>query len=356
MKIAILHDFLRSLGGTERVLLSLLNIFPEAEIYTLVTNDSVIKKFSFNKKTIHSSFISYLPIVNEKTSIIQLLSPLLWSSFNLQKFDLVISSSSYGLSPLINTGKILHIHYIHSIPKNLFISKYYLSLQKVIPYHMFYSRLYRNALKTSPYLLTNSIYMKGKLKKEFGVTAKVIYPPVFIPKKLPGISKKEYYIYVGRLDKNKSIDLAIHACNYLKLPFKIIGVGPELENLKKIAGPTIEFLGFIPDNKLTYYYQKAKAFIFCAKEEDFGIAPIEAMGYGVPVIAYYGGGIKETLEDKVTGRFFYQNTVESLINILSQFNYLDFKPAILYKHVQKFSETRFRHDFEYYVRRVTNRQ
>jgi len=186
------------------------------------------------------------------------------------------------------------------------------------------------------------------LKKLFSVNATVIYPPVKMPAK---ITKKigEYFVTTSRLDKNKYIDLAIKACNKLQLSLKIIGTGKHMRELKKIAGSSIEFLGLIEDEKRNRIYEKAKAFIFCAREEDFGIAPIEAIAMGLPVIAYFGGGLKETVINNKTGLFYYEHTVNALIKVIEKFNPEKFNPQFLYQYAQKFSEERFKKEFKRYV-------
>lgn len=353
MRIAITHDFIRTIGGTERVLNSLLKIFPQADVYTLSTSKSALKYLKLNASTLYSSPINRIKILENKNSIVQLLAPFLWSAFKLKNYDLIISNSSFGLSNTIKTGDIPHIQYIQSYPKNLYDPSEKLAFQKFFPYHLLLRKIYEKAIHKSPYILTNSKHMQSVLQKMFNVNSKVIYPPVIIPPNPPKRNTSgKYYLYIGRLDRTKSIDVAIMACNKLKIPFKIIGEGPDLNRLKNMSGPTNEFLGFVPDQQLKKYYKMAKAFLFCAKNEDFGIAPIEAMAHGIPIISYYGGGVKETLLNKKTGIFFYNHTVESLIESIIDFDKHHFNSDHLRKYVEKFSERRFISEFASYERFV----
>ncbi len=339
-----------TIGGTERVLYTLLKIFPQADVYTLSTSESALQYLKLNARNLYSAPINKIKLLENKNSIIQLLAPLFWSSLKLKDYDLVISSSSFGLANTVITRSVPHIQYIHSYPKNLYDSSEKLIFQKFFPYHLFLRKIYEEAIHSSPFILTNSRHMKSLLKKMFNITSKVIYPPVNISNNPPMIKSRDYFLYIGRLDKTKSIDLSIMACNKLKLPLKIIGEGPDLNRLRRMSGPTIEFLGFIPDRQLRKYYEKTIAFLFCAKNEDFGIAPLEALANGVPVIAYYGGGLKETIQNYKTGIFFYNHKVESLIKVIKCLDEYNFAPDYLRKYAKKYSEDRFIIEFKNYIK------
>jgi len=349
MKVAITHDAIHDFGGAEKVLAALLKIYPQADVYTTVVNKTTKHRLGLENYKIKPSIINSLPFLNKKNSFVQMMAPFIWPSFSLKNYSLIISSSSFGLANTIRTNHIPHIQYIHSPPKNVFLLTPKWNLQKIIPYHYFLAKKYIKTIRSSPFIVTNSKHMQKTLKKMFGINSEVIYPPLSIPRFPPKIESREYFISVGRLDYTKSIDLAILACNKLRLPLKIVGLGPAMRQLKKIAGPTVEFLGFVPDNKLKTVYKKAKAFLFCAQNEDFGIAPVEAIAHGIPVIAYYGGGVKETLIHQKTGLFFYRHSVKSLVATLKKLNPQNFNPLFLYQHAQKFSEERFQKEFKKYV-------
>lgn len=353
MKVALIHDSLIEFGGAERVLQTLLKIWPKADVFTSAIDPGVIKNFP--KIKIKTSFLDKIPYLRQKTSFLQLFAPLIWPKLNLEKYDLVISDSSFGLANTVSVKKPIHVSYIHTPPKNLFGLTEKWGLQKIIPYTFFLANYYRKSIKNNSHLIVNSKNISSVMEKLFGVKTKVIYPPVNIPKKIPEWTKKQknsYFVTTSRMDREKGLQMAIEACNYLKLPLKIIGQGRMLNQLKKIAGPKIEFLGFVSDKQMALIYQKAKAFLFCHQNEDFGIAPIEAMTYGIPVIAYFGGGLKETMIDKKTGLFFRKYHVQSLIEAIKKSSQLNFDQKFIAKHAQKFSEKRFEKELKKYIEEI----
>jgi glycosyltransferase involved in cell wall biosynthesis len=181
-------------------------------------------------------------------------------------------------------------------------------------------------------LLTNSKNTAARIKKFYNRDATVLYPPCVLsnpshpsnphnPSPTHSIETTQpYFLCVGRLVKYKNFDLAVAACSKLNLTLKVIGEGPELENLKKIAGPTVEFLGRVSDSQLADYSYKCQAVLFPTKDEDFGMVIVEALSYGKPVVALRGGGASEIIEEKVTGEFFEEATIDSLCAVLTKFD------------------------------------
>ncbi len=180
------------------------------------------------------------------------------------------------------------------------------------------------------YFIVNSEETKKRVQKFYRRDAVVIYPPVQIPKKAPRHEEGSYYITTSRLARAKHIDLLIQAANELKLNLKIIGTGRDEEHLKSLAGKTVEFLGSVSDEVMTSMYQGAKAFLFASVDEEFGIAPVEAMGYGLPVIAYRSGGVPEIVEEGKNGYLFDELTAESLIEKIKTMHVL---PAKKYREL-----------------------
>jgi glycosyltransferase involved in cell wall biosynthesis len=193
------------------------------------------------------------------------------------------------------------------------------------------------ASKRVDYYIANSKNTARRLLKFYGVNSRVVYPPVethrFFIEKNPTL---DYYLIVSRLVSYKKIDLAIQACNQLSIPLKVVGNGPDLKRLRSIAGSTVEVLGRVPDGEVEKLFANCKGFFFPG-EEDFGIAPLEAMASGRPVIAYRAGGAIETVVDGETGVFFDEPTVESLVNAIKRFEQLVFDPIKLRLHAEKFS-------------------
>ncbi len=226
-------------------------------------------------------------------------------------------------------------------------------IQRYIPYEGFLAHEYKMALKTEANVITNSKHMQQVLKQMFGVASRVIYPPVKVPSKSVQHRRGSYYITVSRLDNTKEIALLIHACNTLRVPLKIVGIGNDeqyVQYLHTIAGNTVEFLGFRSDTEIQQLYIDAIAFLFSPHNEDFGIAPVEAMAHGVPVIAYYGGGAKETVIEGKTGTFFYNHTPESLVDTIRKFSPGKYNSKVLYSESRKFSEERFHREIKHLVK------
>lgn len=352
MKVAIIYDAITEFGGAERVLLSLLHIYPQADIYTAVADKKIIKTFF---PLLHPKKLHTLPQWAEglalHTSLAQLLAPIIWKYFNLDAYDVVLSKPAHLMSNLITTRGI-HIQYIHTPPRNIFGIVPPTPLQRATHYDRFIIPRYRHAIASTPFLLTNSRHMQRRIATLLGVNVEVIYPPVRTPTRMQKRAEGRYYLSVGRLEKEKHIELAIIACNTLKLPLMIVGKTnePRYEQyLRSIAGPTITFLGFRSDSEIRALYKHAIAFLFTARDEDFGIAPVEAIANGVPVIAYYGGGTKETVKEGVTGRFFYVHTAAALTNTLRAFNPSEFRQATLYTHAKAFSEVIFKKQITAYI-------
>lgn len=356
MRVAIVHDTLSEFGGAERVLQSLIKLFPEADIFSSYASKTLLNNYfpSISHSNLKLSIIQNTPL-SSHNSLLQTYSPLLWKTFCFDKYDLVISNSSYALSNLIRVKNSVHIQYINCPPKNLFGISPPRPLQRFFPYTKLIANFYKKAIHSSPYIIVNSKHMKKMIYNLFGISAKVIYPPVRIPDLKPTRHKPKYYFIVSRIDPTKKLELAIQACNYLKLPLRIVGEtnAPYYERyLRSISGKTIEFLGKKTDDEIDELYKYAIAFLFTPENEDFGIAPVEAMTHGIPVIAYYGGGVKETIKENQTGLFFYKHTSESLVYILRRFDSSIFDSYKLYSYSKKFSEKNFLRIFNKTIRKI----
>lgn len=356
MKTAIIHDSLSVFGGAERVVQTLLDLYPQSHLYTAYYDPSIFNNFfcRLPQDRLHTSWAQGTSLMSH-SSFFQMLSPLIWRQFNLENYDVVISSSDYLLCNLVRVNKPLHIQYVHSPPKNIFSMIPRLFLQYVVPYDIVLSHIYRRTLSKKAHVVTNSYHMQEILKQTFNINAQVVYPPVNIPKKPALHNKGSYYLTVSRLDNIKEIEILIRACSHIRAPLKIIGRGTDeryIHYLYKIAGPTVEFLGFLNDEAIRRLYINAIAFLFSPRAEDFGIAPVEAMAYGVPVIGYYGGGLKETVIEGKTGQFFYEYTKEAVIQAIQTFDPKKFSVNILYQHAAKFSNKKFKGNIERYINAV----
>ena len=350
MKIAIVHDSLVEFGGAERVLLAMLATFPSADLYTSVADQSLAQKYFSSQR------IVTLPIsqsyFSHHTSLFQIMASVIWKTLNFEGYDLVIASAGHLMANLVHVERPVFVQYIHSPPKNIFGLEDPTPLQRAIPYAPFIKRAYIHALHAARGIMTNSLHTQDTTQAIGGMSSVCIYPPVSIPRFPPKKKQSDYFLIVSRLDRSKSIELAIEACNKLGEHLYIVGVSnePAYERyLRQIAGPTIEFVGFQPDERLDEYYARAKAFLFTPENEDFGIAPVEAMAHGVPVISYCGGGAKETVTDGKSGMFFHQHSSAALTRALRRFRWQDYDPSLLYARAKQFDRRIFQREFRKFV-------
>jgi len=363
MKIALVHDQLSEFGGSERVLVALKKIFPKAHVFTLVYNPEKLgpHKDIFKNWDIKTSWFDKIPILRNFYSPFRFLTPFIWESFDFSKYDLVISSSGSWMAKGIKTKKpTIHVSYVHHPPRYLYGYETAIEWKKYLPVRI-YAYLVNHFLriwdfyssKRPDYLIANSKETQLRIKRFYHRDSVVIYPPVNIPQLVSTSFNQfqpvstNYYLTVSRLAKAKHIDVLIEAANKLKLNLKIVGTGRDENYLKSIAGKTVEFLGNVNDHNLSIILKNAKAFLFASRDEEFGIAPVEAMGYGVPVIAYNSGGIPEYVKDGVNGFLFDQLSAESLIEKIKKFETLD-KEKILKmkkearKRAEEFTFERFK--------------
>lgn len=371
MKIALVHDQLVEFGGAERVLIELKKIFPSADIYTTVYNPKSLKdkKKYFKNWRIHSSWFGKIPLIKNYYSPFRFLTPFIWEGFNFSKFDLVISSSGSWMSKGIKVKKpTIHIAYIHHPPRYLYGYETAIEWKKYFPVKIYgylvnhFLRIWDFFSSQRPdYLIANSYETKKRIKKFYRRDSIVIYPPVNIPQKISYQDyNKNYYLTVSRLTKAKHVDLLIQAAKLAKFSLKIVGTGRDEKYLRSIADKNIEFLNHISDTRLKKLYQEAKAFLFASVDEEFGIAPVEAMGYGLPVIAFQSGGIPEYLKEKINGFLFDSLTPEGLIKKIKLFEKLDSQQLLLMrknarKTAEKFSSQNFRKEILKFVKQVINK-
>jgi glycosyltransferase involved in cell wall biosynthesis len=361
MKIALVHDFLREYGGAERVVEALHEIWPEAPLYTSFVDWKALGVHSarFKHWDIRPSWVQHNWFVKKYHSPLRFLAPKIWKSFDLSDFDVVISSSGWFMCRGVIVKKpAVHICYIHHPPRNLYgyatgsdLEKYW-SVRVYATIINFFLRHYDfETAQRVDHFVANSKETARRVKKFYRKDSTVIYPPVDITrdKRQETRDKREYFLSVGRLTYAKRVDLAIAACNKLKLPLKVVGNGKEEFYLRSIAGPTIEFAGSVSDSELAGLYAGARAFIFSALDEDFGMVPVEAMGHGVPVIALAQGGVLETVVDGKTGILFHEPTAESLIQAIYQFTNLPINSKTCIAQAKKFSKERFKRELKEFV-------
>src|SRR6059058_2383426 len=357
MKVALVHDYLNQMGGAERVVLAFHEIFPDAPIYTSIYDPQRVDP-AFQKMDIRTTFMQKLPLVTKYHQPYLPFYPFAMESLDLRNYDLVLSSSSAFGKGVITRPETLHICYCHTPMRwcwnyDEYVEREHLGkmARRVLPFLITALRAWdQTSAMRVDHFIANSPVVAERIQKYYRRDAVVIPPPVEAGRFTfdPAIQVEDYFLIVSRLIPYKRIDLAIEACNELQLPLVIIGGGRDLERLKKMAGPTIRFLGRLSDEEVHYYYAHCRAFLFPG-EEDFGITPLEAQASGRPVIAYAAGGALASVIDNVTGTFFHKQTVESLMEVLASFDEQRYDPQTIYNHALEFDQPRFRRRIQQFI-------
>ncbi len=347
MKVAIIHDWLTGMRGGELVLDSLLKIYPEAELFTLIYNKGTLNERIENRK-IHTAFTDRLPFKANKYRSFLPLFPTAIETLDLRGFDLVISSSHCVAKGIIPPPNAIHISYVHS-PMRYVWDLYYDYFPAKSGLKFFIIQAISNYLRswdvTSAHRVDqftcNSKFIAKRIKKYYSRDSVVIHPPC-LPEgyKVVSEKKEDFYLIVSAFAPYKRIDLAIEAFRKNGKRLVIIGGGQDEKKLKQSVPSNIEFLGGKPRAEIVEYYKKARAFIFPGLE-DFGITPVESQGFATPVIAFGEGGALETAVDGKTGVFFPEQTVDSLNDAISRFEKLNFKTQDFQKSINRFTEEKF---------------
>ncbi|MBI2040417.1 glycosyltransferase [Candidatus Microgenomates bacterium] len=352
MKVALVHDYLREYGGAERVLEALHEIWPDAPVYVAYYNPSVLGSQGETLRSwdIRTSWLQKIPLANKLISPLRILAPMIFESFDLSEYDLIISSCNvYFAKAVITKPEALHISYIHTPPRYLYGYTTSYNYKKhwwtrvggeIINHFL---RIYDFEVSQRPdILVANSKNVQARIKKFYRRDSIIIYPPVTLPVQNDK-AKKDYFLTVGRFVRGKGVDIIIEVCGKLGLPLKIVGTGPEKENLesriKNQALKNIEFLGLVNDEELAKLYAGAKATIVASEDEDFGIVPVESMACGTPVIAPKSGGYLETVVEGKTGILYEAG---GLVEALKRFEQKDFRQEDCKKQAEKFSKDRFK--------------
>jgi glycosyltransferase involved in cell wall biosynthesis len=349
MKVALIHDWVTNFSGAEQVLLALYEIYPQAPIFTSVYNSKKVPQFKHTK--IVTSFLQNFPPSKNKHQLVIPFMPFAFEQFDLKDYDVVISSSHSCSKGVLTSPETLHICYCYTPTRYL----WEIGIDKRVTGKVIkgfvgnYLRVWdRLAACRVDYFIAISETVKRRIKKYYGRGSEIIYPPVntgfYKPQKKIG----DWFLIVSRLIPYKKVDIAVQAFSDLGLPLVVIGEGPELEKLKKMAKPNIKFLGRLEDEQVKKYYSQCKAFIFPG-EEDFGITPVEAMASGRPVIAYKKGGACESVIEGITGTFFKEQTPQCLIEIIRKFKPEKYNPQLIRQHALKFDRVVFKKKIKEFV-------
>lgn len=345
MRVALVHDWMTNFAGAERVLVALHEVFPEAPIYTSVY---IPEEFpQLEGADVRTSFLQKMPFAKNHHQAFPLLRTAAFEKFDLSGYDVVISSSHAEGKGVITKPETLHICYCYT-PIRYYWSGYhhYLDnprygllnpiIKMAMPYLTNYLRLWdRCAADRVDSFVAISHYVARRIKKYYRRDAQVIYPPVDISWLKASSTIGDYFLLAGRLIPYKRADIAVEAFSKLGIPLKVVGTGSELQRLKDMARPNVEFLGRVSDSELGELYSRCLALIF-PQEEDFGIVPLEAMASGRPVIAHRSGGALETIVEGRTGVFFDRQDADSLAGAVRGFNPAAYDPQELRNHAASF--------------------
>ncbi|AAK81011.1 glycosyltransferase involved in cell wall biosynthesis [Clostridium acetobutylicum] len=358
MKVALVHDWLTNMGGAERVIINLKEIYKEAPIYTSLYNPDKLDD-ELRNIDVRTSFLQKPKNIKRGHQKLLPFMPMAFESFDLNEYDIVLSSCSSCAKGVVTNPNTMHVCYCHT-PMRYAWEYYYEYADewglnklkgKLLKYVMNYIRLWDGvSSKRVDYYIANSQNVAKRIWKHYKRESVVIHPPVRC--KLFDISdvNEEYFLIVSRLVPYKRIDLAVEVFNELGLPLVVIGGGKDLDRLKNMAKDNIKFLGRQSDEVIKEYYSKCRAFIFPG-EEDFGITPLEAQASGRPVIAYGKGGALETVVSGVTGVFFKEQTVDSLKSAVNEFEKINFDKSVIRRHAEEFDEEIFKKKIREYLSR-----
>ena len=354
-RIAFVIDSLPSLGGGEKVLLTALEMYPRAEIFTLVYNQQVFMHTEIARRTVHTSFLDSLPLAHRHHRLLLPLMPAAIERFDLRGYDKVVCFSYAVAHGVKNYAEARHLTYMFTPMRyawtDLNINGTHTRKNVILDGFMRAFRKWdREAAARVHEFATISCAVAKRITDAYHRTAPVIYPPVEVDRFAPGKTRENFYITVSRLVPHKRLDLIVQAFSRLGFPLLIVGDGPELARLRQMSTSNIRFLGFASDEDVARLLGEARGFV-CMAEEDFGIAMVEAQAAGCPVLAYGKGGALETVSDGVTGILFPEQSVESLMVAILAFEnqWTQFHPNNLIQNARRFGKQHFMEKFRKFI-------
>lgn len=356
MKSALVHYWLVNQRGGEAVLEAIGELLPDADLFAHVINTDTLYG-SLKGRRMEETFVATLPYARKRHQMYLPLMQLALENLDLNDYDLVVSSEAGPAKFIIPSPEAFHVCYCHSPMRYLWDQRHEYFERIPQPIKLL-AQAYASRLRETDILsasrvdqfVANSEFVKQRIWRYYRREAEVINPPVDLASFKPSPVQEDFYLVAGELRSYKRVDLAIQACNKLGRRLIVIGSGPD-ERLKRMAGPTIEFLGRVPADVLRDHLAKCRALLFPGVE-DFGIVPVEAMASGRPVIGYARGGALETIEEGVSGLFFPEPTAESLIDAIALFEReeANFTQEKCVASAQRFSRERFLTQFDTLLR------
>ncbi|WP_322015095.1 glycosyltransferase family 4 protein [Paraburkholderia sp. J12] len=360
-RVALVHDWLAAYAGSERVVEQILQLFPQADLYSVVDFFPESQRGVLGGKHAHTSFIQHLPRARKSFRSYLPLMPIAVEQFDLSTYDLVISSSHAVAKGVLTGPHQVHVSYVHSPIRYAWdLQHQYLAeagiqhgmrswiARAVLHYMRIWDQRTANGVDA---FVANSAFVARRIRKAYGSDATVVYPPVDVERFALGTQHGDFYLIASRMVPYKRIPLIVEA--FAAMPSRqlvVIGDGADFERAKAAATPNVTLLGYQPDAVLVDYMQRARAFVFAA-EEDFGISVVEAQACGTPVIALGRGGVREIVVDspdpeRSTGLFFDEQSVESIVDAVARFEaHVPFRAEVCRRNALRFTAERFKREF-----------
>jgi glycosyltransferase involved in cell wall biosynthesis len=369
LRVAIVHYWLLGHAGGERVVGALAAMFPQADLYAAIADQKRMPP-TLRSRHVTTSYLQKIPFSTRLYRHLLLLHPMALEALDLSGYDLIISSESGPAKGVLSPASACHICYCHTPMRYLW--DMYHSYRSSLPFGArtlfslaaHYLRVW-DAVSAArvDYFVANSNHVASRIKKHYRRDSFVIHPPAAVEGAYLSDRVEDYYLIVSRLTEYKRVDLAIEACNRLGRRLRIVGDGDQYKRLRRMAGPGIEFLGYLEDEDVHKNYAHCRALLFPG-EEDFGLVPVEAHSFGRPVIAFGKGGVLETVvpacptegihTERSTGVFFSEQTPEALMESIRYFESVEshFDPDFIQARARQFSLSRFESEMADFIERA----
>jgi glycosyltransferase involved in cell wall biosynthesis len=348
VRAAIAHEWIVTLGGSERVALEFHRLLPAAPIFTTVYDRA--RRPEFREVDVRPSFLQRIPSATRRYPQLLPLMPLAFSRFDTRGYDLVLLSSHAASKAIPKHPGQLHVCYCHTPMRyawdlyDLYVNHSGLNPAQRLAARVIFRSMRRWDRRSATHIdtfIANSENVRGRIRRYYGRDAVVVPPPIDCERFRPASPVSDDFLVVSRLVPYKRVDIAVQAFSELGWPLRVVGSGVELRRLQAIAGPSVRFLGQLDDAALAAEYAAARALVFTANE-DAGMVPLEAMACGRPVLAYGAGGALEVVVPEVTGAFYQEQTAASLVAALRAFQPETYDPAVIRAHAERYDRPRFR--------------
>ena len=351
MRVAIVHDYLNQAGGAERVVAVLHRMYPDAPIFTTLFRGEVVGE-PLASADVRVSWMQRLPAWRRHFKAYLPLYPFAVRSFDLRGFDLIISSSSAWAKGVRVPDGAVHVCYCYTPMRWAWSFDDYVGRSELGAAARFLASLVMGAMRRWDVRTSRSVHrfiaissaVAVRIRTAYGRDSDVVFPPVDVDRFATGAAPGDFFLVVSRLNSYKRIDLAVGACTLLGVPLVVVGDGPDRATLERMAGPSVRFMGRLPDDAVTRLFAECRALILPGME-DFGLTPLEANAAGRPVVAFGAGGVLDTVRDGETGVLFREATVRSLADALVVAGARSWNSATLRAHAEEFAEPVFERRF-----------